>query len=143
MENQKERDGLYGKGIKNLRFRTLNGKIKFGIHDLETKHEGLVKLEEIAKKAEALELDEEEVLAEVAANLNLLKKKEVRVQEQLENDIRADKGKKIEVESQSELPDIDNDDETAERQPAIEQALSPEEEMALERFRDYEKRLVS
>lgn len=141
MDNQKERDQLYAKNTKNLRFRTLNGKIKYGIHDLETKHESLLKLEEIARAADCLECDEEQVLSEVADNLKLLKKKEARVQEQLENDISATKGKKPAAKKEDDqmLMDVDNTDRPA----AVEQPLTEEEEAALERFKDYEKKLAS
>lgn len=131
---------LYGKGTKNLRFRTLNGKIKFGINDLETKYEALLKLEQIARKEDALGDDEEQMLADISPNLNLIKKKELKIQDQLANDIKANKGKPV-PETTNEHEEAEEDKNT-ERKPAIEQALTPEEEMALERFKDYEKRLV-
>lgn len=142
MDNQKERDTLHSTNTKNLRFRTLNGKIKFGIHDLETKHESLLKLEEVARNADCLEADEEQILSEVADNLLLLKKKEARVQDQLQSDLRADKGGRDARREASEVDVGEDVGEDVERPRAVNQVLSEEEEMALVRFKGYEKRLV-
>lgn len=142
LDNQNERDMLYSKGTKNLRFRTLNGKIKFGVHDLDSKYESLLKLEQIARKEDALGDEEEQMLSELTNNLNILKKKEAKTQEQLKKDLSANKDVKQENEGDIEKEDEPND-EINENKPKIEQVLTQEEEMALERFKDYEKRLVT
>ena len=132
---------LYSKGTKNLRFRTLNGKIKFGLHDLDTKYEALNKLEQIARKEDALGDEEEQMLLELTDNLNILKKKEFKTQEQLKNDISANKNTNPDPEPETDPVNSENE-ASEDTRPKIEQQLTPEEEMALERFKEYEKRLV-
>ena len=146
LADQQERDHLYNENIKNLRFRILNGRIKNALLDLGDKEESIIKLYEIKKNAmaedEAEDEEEKRTIDELTANLRLVDKKEARMQKKMERDITVQKS--ISVVKNENVSIIKSGEEEEEDEGEMqEELLTPEEEAALDRFKQYEHKIVS